>query len=78
MAQEPAGPTPTDRGKNGNKRPLLVEGRDPWSLLVTGANVHDVKQIEMALDATDVNLTNKQRRNKRLYAGAGDRGSSAG
>ena len=43
---------PTDRGKNGSKRHLLVDGRGVLlSLVVTGANVHDVTQIETVLDA---------------------------
>lgn len=50
LAQESTGPNPTDRGKNGSKRHLLVDGRGaPLSLIVTGANRHDVSQLESVL-----------------------------
>ena len=38
--------------KNGSKRHLLVDGRGvPLSIVVTGANRHDVTQLELVLDA---------------------------
>ncbi len=38
------GPNPTDRGKAGAKRILLVDGEGgPLSIVVVGANVHDAK-----------------------------------
>jgi transposase len=41
------GPNPTDRGKNGSKRHLIVDGRGtPLAIEHTGANVHD---SEMAI-----------------------------
>ena len=50
LAQETVGPNPTDRGK-GSKRNLLVDGGGvPLSLLVRGANRHDVTQLEIVLD----------------------------
>lgn len=46
------GPNPTDRGKNGVKRSLLVEaGGGPLAVVVAGANVHDTKLLEATLDA---------------------------
>lgn len=49
-AQESVGPNPTDRGKNGTKRHILVDERGvPLSIVVTGANRHDVTQIEPVL-----------------------------
>ena len=46
------GPNPTDRGKAGSKRSLLVDGEgDPLSITVAGANVHDAKLLEATLDA---------------------------
>ena len=37
--------------KNGSKRHLLVDGRGvPLSIVVTGANFHDVTQLELVLD----------------------------
>ena len=46
------GPNPTDRGKAGSKRSLLVDGDGgPLSITVAGANVHDAKLLEATLDA---------------------------
>ena len=46
------GPNPTDRGKAGSKRSLLIEGDGgPLSLVVAGANVHDTKLLEATLEA---------------------------
>ena len=46
------GPNPTDRGKAGTKRSLLVDGEGgPLSIVVAGANVHDAKLLEATLDA---------------------------
>ena len=66
-------------GKNGSKRHLLVDGRGvPLSLVVTGANAHDVTQIETVLDAIVVKRpAPKQRRSKYLCADAGYRGKKA-
>jgi putative transposase len=44
------GPNPTDRGKNGVKRSLLVEaGGGPLAVVVSGANVHDTKLLHATL-----------------------------
>jgi putative transposase len=46
------GPNPTDRGKNGVKRSLLVEaGGGPLAVVVAGANVPDFKLLAATLDA---------------------------
>lgn len=46
------GPNPTDRGKAGTKRSVLVEADGgPLSLVVAGANVHDTKLLEATLEA---------------------------
>jgi len=40
------------RGKKGSKRHLLVDEHGvPLSLIVTGANRHDVRGLEVVLDA---------------------------
>lgn len=45
MGQEPVGPNPTDRGKNGSKCHLLVDGRGvPLLIVVTSAYVNDGKR----------------------------------
>jgi putative transposase len=51
LAQGAVGRNPTDRGKQGTKRHQLVDGRGvPLSLVLTGANRHDVTQLEAVLD----------------------------
>ena len=46
------GPNPTDRGKNGVKRSLLVEADGgPLSVVIAGANVPDFKLLEATLEA---------------------------
>nr|WP_134021227.1 IS5 family transposase [Halomonas xianhensis] len=79
LAQEQAGPNPTDRGKKGSKRHLLVDGRGvPLSLTVTGANRHDVTQLGAVLEAIQVKRPNPPvRRSKHLCADAGYRGATA-
>lgn len=47
LGGEAVGPNPTDRGKGGVKRHLLTEAQGlPVGVAVTGANVHDVTQVE--------------------------------
>jgi IS5 family transposase len=49
---ELTGPNPTDRGKPGSKRHVLVDaGGVPLALILTPANVHDSIVLEPALDA---------------------------
>ena len=49
------GPNPTDRGKAGTKKSLLVEaGGGPLSVVVSGANVHDTKLLRATLGAVMV------------------------
>lgn len=46
------GPNPTDRGKNGTKRSLVVdEDGGPLGAVIAGANVHDAKLLEKTLEA---------------------------
>lgn len=46
------GPNPTDRGKNGSKRSVIVDGEGgPLGVVVAGANVHDTKLLEQTIDA---------------------------
>ena len=65
--------------KKGSKRHLLVDGRGvPLSLVVTGANQHDVTQLEQVLSAIMVKRkTPSKRRSKHLCADAGYRGRRA-
>ncbi|MFC4637694.1 IS5 family transposase [Deinococcus hohokamensis] len=46
------GPNPTDRGKLGTKRHLLVDGNGvPLAVLLSAANVHDSRMLEAVVDA---------------------------
>ncbi len=48
--EKSAGANPSDRGENGKNRHVLVDERGaPLSIVVTGANRHDVTQIEAIL-----------------------------
>lgn len=52
---EAIGPNPTDRGKPGVKRSLLVEAAGgPLAVVIAGANVHDTKLLAATLDAVVV------------------------
>jgi transposase len=76
MAQEAAGPNPTDRGKNGSKRHLLADAHGlPLSTIVTGANRHDVTQLEPVLNSIVIPLPDGLRRF--LYADKGYDGEPA-
>ena len=56
------GPNPTDRGKNGSKRHLIVDGHGtPLAVEHTGANVHE---SEMAIALVDGIPSIKQRRGR--------------
>ena len=46
------GPNPTDRGKNGTKRSLIVdEDGGALGAVIAGANVHDTKLLEATIEA---------------------------
>ena len=50
LGGEAVGANPTDRAKGGVKRHLLTEANGlPVGLTVTGANVHDIKQVQDVL-----------------------------
>ena len=65
--------------KRGSQRHLLVDGRGvPLSFIVTGANKHDVTQLDAVLQAIVVKRkTPTTRRSKHLCADAGYRGKQA-
>jgi putative transposase len=55
LGGESTGRNPTDRGKQGTKRSLLVEGRGvPIGLTVAGANRHDMKLVARTLETLPV------------------------
>lgn len=46
------GPNPTDRGKKGVKRSILVEATGgPLAVVIAGANVHDTKLLDATIEA---------------------------
>src|ERR1035437_6021844 len=65
--------------KNGSKRHLLVDGRGvPLSLIVTGANRHDVTQLDAVLSSIMIKReAPTERRSKHLCLDAGYRGQPA-
>ena len=66
-------------GKNGSKRHLLVDGRGvPLSFIVTGANRHDVTQLDAVLSSVMIKREAPvERRSKHLCLDAGYRGQPA-
>lgn len=55
LGGEATGRNPTDRGKCGTKRHLLVEGAGlPLGIVVTGANRHDKTQVEAVFDSMPI------------------------
>jgi putative transposase len=51
LGGEATGPNPTDLGKSGTKRHLLVDGRGvPLAFHLSGANPHDLKGLSELLD----------------------------
>jgi putative transposase len=67
------GPNPTDRGKNGTKKSLLVEQQGgPLAAVVEAANVHDTKLLKATLEAVVIErpkATSKSPQNLCLDAG---------
>lgn len=49
------GANPTDRGKSGTKRSLLVDGNGiPLAIVVDGANRHDLKLLKTTLESQQI------------------------
>jgi hypothetical protein len=47
LAREAVGRNPTDQGKKGTKRGLVVESHGlPVGIVMSGANTHDIKPLE--------------------------------
>ena len=70
------GPNPTDRGKAGSKLHLLIDGQGlPLAILLSGANVHDSKQLEATVNAVPGVRNGRRgrprRRPTKLYADKG-------
>ncbi len=56
------GPNPTDRGKPGTKRSVIVEANGgPLGVVVAGANVHDCRLLQQTIEAIVVDRPKKQK-----------------
>lgn len=72
------GPNPTDRGKNGSKRHLIVDGNGtPLAVDHTGANVHDSEMAMPLVDAIEPIKRPQGRPRKRPEAVYADRAYDA-
>lgn len=72
------GATQRTEEKKGTKRHLLVDGRGvPLSLVVTGANRHDVTQLELVLDEIPIDAPDKDKVTQHLCADKGYSGEPA-
>jgi putative transposase len=77
LAPNALGPTQRIGGKNGRKRSLLVDGiGGPLSLVVSGANTHDVKLLEATLDQVVMEMPGRAGQYN-LCADAGYKGAHA-
>jgi len=75
---EKTGKNPTDRGKSGTKRHVLVEREGiPLAVTLSGANVHDNQQLEATLDAVDPIRRPRGRPRKRPQKLHADKGYDA-
>ena len=61
LALEAVGKNPTDRGKNGCKRSILTDKKGvPLSIVIGGANTHDVKLLAATLDGVVMERPNDE------------------
>jgi putative transposase len=61
------GKNPTDRGKNGSKRSVIVDGEGgPLGIVIAGANVHDTKLLEQTIDAMIVERPDPEKHEQHL------------
>jgi transposase len=69
------GPNPTDRGKPGTKRHILVDRNGlPLAFILTGANVHDSKALINTVDALQPIRQRRGRPRKRPHKLHADKG----
>jgi putative transposase len=72
LGGEKTGRNPTDRGKHGSKRHLLVDGRGaPLAIVVSGANAHDKT---CALELLDRLIVTRPQRKYRVHHLCADKG----
>lgn len=78
LAQESAGRNPTDRGKRGSKRSVLTDEKGlPLSIVISGANTHDVKLLAATLDGVIIERPDEDSPKQNLCLDAGYVGETA-
>lgn len=78
LARESVGKNPTDRGKMGTKRSVLTDARGvPVSIVLSGANTHDVTLLEATLDAVVIQRPDAKDVEQHLCADAAYVGAEA-
>jgi transposase len=76
---EKAGPNPTDKGKSGSKRHVMVDRNGvPLAVIHTAANVHDSKVLEEVVDAISPIRKPRGRPRKRPRKLHADKGYDSG
>ncbi|WP_201698511.1 IS5 family transposase [Paraburkholderia hiiakae] len=72
------GPNPTDRRKLGSKHHIIVDAQGiPLAVILTGANVHDVTQLDALVDAIPCLRGKRGRPLRKPKIVQGDRGYSS-
>ena len=75
LGGEASGPNPTDRGKSGTKRHLVVERHGfPLAVMLSAADVNDCQMLEATLDAVPPirgRCGRPRKRPKKLHADKG-------
>ncbi|MCA1665948.1 MAG: IS5 family transposase [Thermomicrobia bacterium] len=67
-----SGPNPTDRGKRGTKRSLLVDGRGaPLAVAVEGANRHDMRLVAATLEGIVIARPDREEGEQHICLDAG-------
>lgn len=69
------GPNPTDRAKKGSKHHVITDGQGiPLAVILTGANTHDVTQLQPLVEAIPAIHGKRGRPRRRPKVVQGDRG----
>lgn len=78
LALESVGRNPTDRGKKGSKRSLLTDENGlPLSVVISGANTHDVELLAATLDGVIIGRPSEDSSKQNLCLDVGYVGETA-